>query len=160
MGVCGQPRVNLPRRLLETLRWQGARQGTVGSLLLSKKPELRPSGCGISRAKDSTEQMIIAQSKIGELAETVYRARTPKSSQLFEAAKAVLPGGDTRSVLYFPPYPTFVERGRGCRVSDVDGNEYIDFLNNYAQLIHGHILAMLVEAVCNQAMRGSAFVSR
>jgi glutamate-1-semialdehyde 2,1-aminomutase len=103
--------------------------------------------------------MIIAQSKIGELAETVYRARTPKSSQLFEAAKAVLPGGDTRSVLYFPPYPTFVERGRGCRVSDVDGNEYIDFLNNYTSLIHGHAHPMIVEAVCNQVKRGTAFAS-
>ena len=75
--------------------------------------------------------MVIAQSKIGELVEAAYRARTPKSCQLFEAAKTVLPGGDTRSVLYFPPYPTFVERGSGCRVWDVDSNEYIDFLNNY-----------------------------
>jgi glutamate-1-semialdehyde 2,1-aminomutase len=64
--------------------------------------------------------MVIAQPKIGELAETGYRVRTPKSFQLFEAAKTALPGGDTRSVLYFPPYPTFVERGSGCRVWDVD----------------------------------------
>jgi len=103
--------------------------------------------------------MAIAQSKIGEFAETAYRARTPKSSHLFEAAKAALPGGDTRSVLYFPPYPTFLERGSGCRVWDVDGNEYIDFLNNYTSLIHGHAHPVMVEAVCNQVRKGTAFAS-
>jgi|SRR5215467_3706934 len=103
--------------------------------------------------------MVIAQSKIGELAETVYRARTRESSQLFEAAKAVLPGGDTRSVLYFPPYPTFVEHGSGCRVWDVDSNEYVDFLNNYTSLIHGHAHPVIVEAVCNQVKRGTTFAS-
>jgi glutamate-1-semialdehyde 2,1-aminomutase len=103
--------------------------------------------------------MVLAQSNLGELAETAYRARTPKSSQLFEAAKKVLPGGDTRSVLYFPPYPTFVDRGSGCRVWDVDSNEYIDFLNNYSSLIHGHALPAIVEALCNQVKRGTAFAS-
>jgi glutamate-1-semialdehyde 2,1-aminomutase len=103
--------------------------------------------------------MVIAQSRIGELAEAAYRARTAKSCQLFEAAKTVLPGGDTRSVLYFPPYPTFVERGSGCRVWDVDSNEYIDFLNNYTSLVHGHAHPVIVEAVCNQVKRGSAFAS-
>jgi len=103
--------------------------------------------------------MIIAQSNILELAETAYRARTPKSSQLFEAAKTVLPGGDTRSVVYFPPYPTFVERGSGCRVWDADNNEYIDFLNNYTSLIHGHAHPVIVEAVCHQVKRGTAFAS-
>jgi glutamate-1-semialdehyde 2,1-aminomutase len=103
--------------------------------------------------------MVIAQPKIGELAETGYRVRTPKSFQLFEAAKTALPGGDTRSVLYFPPYPTFVERGSGCRVWDVDSNEYIDFLNNYTSLVHGHAHPVIVEAVCNQVKRGTAFAS-
>jgi len=103
--------------------------------------------------------MVIAQSKIGEFAETAYRARTPTSCQLFEAAKTVLPGGDTRSVLYFHPYPTFVERGNGCRVWDVDGNEYIDFLNNYTSLVHGHAHPAIVEAVCNQVKQGTAFAS-
>src|SRR5215469_10298205 len=103
--------------------------------------------------------MVIAQSKILELVETAYRARTPKSSQLFEAAKTVLPEGDTRSVLYFPPYPTFVDHGSGCRVWDVDGNEYIDFLNNYTSLVHGHAHCVIVEAVCNQVKRGTAFAS-
>jgi glutamate-1-semialdehyde 2,1-aminomutase len=103
--------------------------------------------------------MVIAESKIFELAETAYRARTPKSSQLFETAKTVLPGGDTRSVLYFSPYPTFVNRGSGCRVWDVDNNEHIDFLNNYTALVHGHAHPAIVEAVCNQVKRGTAFAS-
>jgi glutamate-1-semialdehyde 2,1-aminomutase len=101
--------------------------------------------------------MALAESKIGELAESAYRARTPISRQLFQAAKAVLPGGDTRSVLYFPPYPTFVDRGYGCRVWDVDNNEYLDFLNNYTSLIHGHAHPGIVEAIANQVKRGTAF---
>jgi glutamate-1-semialdehyde 2,1-aminomutase len=78
---------------------------------------------------------------------------------LFQAAKTVLPGGDTRSVLYFPPYPTFVDHGAGCRVWDVDNNEYLDFLNNYTSLIHGHAHPQIVEAIANQVKRGTAFAA-
>jgi glutamate-1-semialdehyde 2,1-aminomutase len=59
-----------------------------------------------------------------------YRARTPGSAARHEAAKRVMPGGDTRTVAFHAPYPVYLTEGRGSLIRDVDGNEYVDFLNN------------------------------
>lgn len=67
-----------------------------------------------------------------------YVAQTETSRELFERACKYLPGGNTRDVLYHRPYPSYIESGSGCRVKDVDGNEFIDFMNNMTSLIHGH----------------------
>jgi glutamate-1-semialdehyde 2,1-aminomutase len=88
-----------------------------------------------------------------------YRSRTPNSAALHYAAQRFLPGGDTRSATYFAPYPLFLERGEGCRVTDVDGNEYLDFLNNYTSLIHGHAHPRITEAVSRQIVKGTAYGS-
>lgn len=50
-----------------------------------------------------------------------------------------------------------MERGEKYRVWDVDGNEYIDLLNNFTSLVHGHSHPDIVEAVCDQANRGLSF---
>ena len=68
----------------------------------------------------------------------VYMARTPKSKAAFEEARKYMAGGECRSIACFDPYPFTVEYGEGCRIHDLDGNVYIDFLNNYTSLIHGH----------------------
>lgn len=86
-----------------------------------------------------------------------YRARTPRSFGYHQAARRVMPGGDTRTVAFHAPYPLAIEEGRGCRIVDADGNEYIDLLNNYTSLIHGHAHPAVVEAVLAQVPRGSAF---
>lgn len=88
-----------------------------------------------------------------------YLRRTPHSATLYEAARKVLPGGDTRSVTYFRPYPLFIESGSGCRLRDVDGNTYLDFVNNYFSLIHGHSHPQIVEAVTRQLGRGTAYAA-
>lgn len=75
-----------------------------------------------------------------------YIKRTPKSRAALNAAAKVLPGGDSRSSIFSYPYPLFLDRGNGCRVADVDGNEYIDFHNCYTALIHGHCYPPVVEA--------------
>ena len=49
-----------------------------------------------------------------------------------------MPGGDTRSTAWFPPYPPFASSGAGAYFEDADGNRYIELLNNYTSLIHGH----------------------
>src|SRR4029077_19279949 len=98
--------------------------------------------------------MAIAQPKIRDTVESAYRARTTKSRELFETARTVMPGGNTRSILYFEPYPTFLECGYGCRLRDVDKNEYTDFLNNYTSLIHGHAHPSIVKAIREQVERG------
>jgi len=88
-----------------------------------------------------------------------YFERTAKTREHLEAAKKYLPGGDTRSAGYYGPYPVFIERGRGCRVYDCDGNEYIDLVNNFTSLIHGHAHPRLIEAARAQSEKGTAFAA-
>jgi glutamate-1-semialdehyde 2,1-aminomutase len=88
-----------------------------------------------------------------------YRARTRRSGELFERAMAALPGGSTRTTVFAPPYPPYVEAGSAARVRDVDGNEYLDLLNNYTSLILGHAHPAVTAAVERQLHRGSAFAA-
>lgn len=80
-----------------------------------------------------------------------------RSAQLSQRAHQVLPGGNSRSTIDLAPYPIYVVRGQGSRVFDVDGNEYVDFNNNYTSLIHGHAYPPVTEAVARQLPLGSAF---
>ncbi len=88
-----------------------------------------------------------------------YRERTPRSAVLHEAARRVLPGGDTRTIAFHPPYPLYVEHGEGCRFVDADGNPYVDLLNNYTSLIHGHAHPAVTAAVAAQLPRGTAYAT-
>ena len=74
------------------------------------------------------------------LAETVaaFVARNPVSHAAHTRASAVLPGGNTRSVLHYDPFPLAMVRGQGCRLWDADGHEYVDFLGEYTAGIYGH----------------------
>ncbi len=81
----------------------------------------------------------------------MYPDQRSKSASLYQRALAVMPGGNTRHTVYFPPYPVYVERGEGCRIWDVDGVERIDCINNYSALIHGHCHPEIVEALREQA---------
>jgi glutamate-1-semialdehyde 2,1-aminomutase len=86
-----------------------------------------------------------------------YRARTPRSAALHEAARQVMPGGDTRTVAFHAPYPLAIADGDGYQIEDADGNVYIDLLNNYTALIHGHAFPAITEAVTSQLHRGTSF---
>jgi len=80
-----------------------------------------------------------------------YVSRTPASKTIWSEMGSVLPQGVTRTVAFFGPHPLVLVRGQGPRVWDADGNEYLDFLNNYSALIHGHahpdITKMAMEAI-------------
>jgi glutamate-1-semialdehyde 2,1-aminomutase len=86
-----------------------------------------------------------------------YLSRTAKSQARIEQARLFMPGGDTRWSTFYSPYPTFMERGEGCYLYDSDGNRYIDFLNNYTALIHGHCHPAVVEAASLQVQQGPVF---
>ncbi|HEU5430340.1 MAG TPA: aspartate aminotransferase family protein [Thermomicrobiales bacterium] len=101
----------------------------------------------IARSRQEVEAAVLAE----------YRARTPRSAELHEAARRVMPGGDTRTIAFHAPYPLAVTHGEGFRYWDADGNEYIDLLNNYTSLIHGHAYPAVTEAVTAQLPRGTAF---
>jgi glutamate-1-semialdehyde 2,1-aminomutase len=88
-----------------------------------------------------------------------YLSANRRSQQLADRARALLPGGITRTSVYFDPYPPYLERGQGCRIYDVDGNERIDFSNNYTSLILGHCPPPVVAAVQAQVALGSAFAA-
>lgn len=88
-----------------------------------------------------------------------YFERTVKTREHLETAKKYLPGGDTRAAGYYGPYPVFMEKGKGCRVTDCDGNEYIDLVNNFTSLIHGHAHPRLIEAARAQSEKGTAFAA-
>ncbi|MFC6989017.1 aspartate aminotransferase family protein [Haloplanus sp. GCM10025708] len=88
-----------------------------------------------------------------------YRDRNDESERLFEQARTVLPGGDTRSVTYTQPYPTFIDEASGCRMTTVDGDEVIDFLNNYTQAIHGHAPEDVVEVMTDRIRKGNGLGS-
>ena len=90
----------------------------------------------------------------------VYRRRTVRSAALRKTALKVLPGGNTRSSIFLQPYPVYVTEGSGCRVTDLDGNTYVDFGNNYTAVILGHAHPAVVAALTAQARRGAPFAAR
>ena len=83
-----------------------------------------------------------------------YRTRTPLSEQLFKRSKGVMPGGISHNVHYFPPYPFFVRKGKGSRIWDVDGNEYVDLWMGHYTHILGHHPDVIVQAAQYQLEEG------
>jgi len=98
---------------------------------------------------------------IGTAVETArtdnYRSAAAVSRKLHERALVVMPGGNTRHSIALDPYPVYARSGQGCRITDVEGEERIDFLNNYTSLILGHANARVTAAVQRRAAMGTAF---
>ena len=82
---------------------------------------------------------------------------TSVSAELYERALRTLPGGVSRNTVLRMPHPLYVDHASGCRVTDIEGVEHIDFANNMASLIHGHAHPAIVEAVSGQLSKGTAF---
>jgi len=80
-----------------------------------------------------------------------------QSAVLFERARKVLPGGNTRTTVFNPPHPLYLVAGQGCRVTDADGQMRLDFLNNYTSLLHGHCHPDVQAAAQAQLLRGTSF---
>jgi glutamate-1-semialdehyde 2,1-aminomutase len=83
-----------------------------------------------------------------------------KSKQLFRRAKRVIPGGVNSPVRAFGSVgmsPPFIERGKGSKVYDADGNEYIDYVGSWGPLILGHADAGVLRAVHEAAKKGTSF---
>nr|WP_294509271.1 aminotransferase class III-fold pyridoxal phosphate-dependent enzyme [uncultured Rhodopila sp.] len=71
-------------------------------------------------------------------AKELYLARNTLSLARYLDATTVMPGGNTRSVLHYPPFPLAMSRAEGCRLWDADGHAYIDFLGDYTAGLYGH----------------------
>ncbi|ABE43415.1 aspartate aminotransferase family protein [Polaromonas sp. JS666] len=83
------------------------------------------------------------------LAETTarYRARNPGSERLLRKAADVLPAGNTRSVLFYTPFPLYMARGEGCHLWDADGHRYLDALGEFTAGIYGHSNPVIRQAI-------------
>src|SRR6202158_345795 len=86
-----------------------------------------------------------------------FRQARPRSQKLWKEAREVLPRGVPSSFQDSSPQPVFIERGRGSRVWDVDGNEYVDFHNGFGVMVVGHAHPKIVAAVTRQIALGSHF---
>ncbi len=85
--------------------------------------------------------------------------RTPASRRLYERAVVSLPLGVASTFQAGDPYPIYVARGRGSRVWDVDGTEYIDFHNGFGTMVVGHAHPRVTEAIERAARSGTHFAA-
>ena len=83
-----------------------------------------------------------------------------RSAGVMARARAVMPGGVSSPVRSFRSVggePPVMARGMGSRISDIDGNEYIDYVMSYGPLLFGHSPPFVVEAVAASASHGVTF---
>jgi glutamate-1-semialdehyde 2,1-aminomutase len=83
-----------------------------------------------------------------------------RSRELFERAKTLIPGGVNSPARAFGSVggdPLFFDRGDGCRIFDVDGQAYIDYVCSWGPLILGHTHSGVVKALQEVCQRGTSF---
>ncbi|MEP6546922.1 MAG: aminotransferase class III-fold pyridoxal phosphate-dependent enzyme [Gammaproteobacteria bacterium] len=87
-------------------------------------------------------------------AEARYAAANPKSRAQHERAAAVLPAGHSRQTLYYAPFPLAIASGKGCRIIDVDGHEYLNLVGDYAAGLFGQGCEALQRAALGAMQAG------
>ena len=88
-----------------------------------------------------------------------YARRNPGSRVAYESAMKAFPGGSTRSVLYFDPFPLTMVRGIEAELHDVDGHAYIDFVGEYSAGLFGHSDPVIKAAVIEALETGTVMAS-
>ena len=86
-----------------------------------------------------------------------YERRTPRSREAHQKAAKRVPLGVASNYRFYPPYPISVKDGRGGRIHDVDGNEYIDHNLCYGALMAGHCHPAVMKAVRERLELGTLF---
>ena len=86
-----------------------------------------------------------------------YRQQTRGSAAFMARAARAMPGGNTRTTSFHPPYPVVIERGDGAWLWDVDGHRYVDLFCNGLSLIHGNNYAPTREAIESALPQGTAW---
>jgi glutamate-1-semialdehyde 2,1-aminomutase len=89
-----------------------------------------------------------------EAAAARYAAANPQSRRLHGRAEQAMPGGNTRTVLHFDPFPLYIGRSDGAYVWDVDGHRYLDILGEYSAGLLGHRDERVVASIVAAADRG------
>ncbi len=88
-----------------------------------------------------------------------FRNRTAASARTYERAVKVMPNGVPSSFQSNDPWPVYIERGKGSRVWDVDGNEYLDFHNGFGVMCIGHANPTVGAAVKARVDEGTHFAA-
>ena len=88
-----------------------------------------------------------------------YRARNPISERALAGASGAMPGGNTRSVLFYAPFPLAMARGEGCYLWDADGHRYLDALGEFTAGLYGHSNAVIREAITSALQDGLSLSS-
>ncbi|MDF1547303.1 MAG: glutamate-1-semialdehyde 2,1-aminomutase, partial [Bacteroidales bacterium] len=82
------------------------------------------------------------------------------SIKQFQRAQKSIPGGVNSPVRAFKSIngePVFIDRGKGSKIYDIDGNEYIDFVSSWGPLILGHAHDVVIAAIKEAAERGTSY---
>ncbi len=83
-----------------------------------------------------------------------FLAANPRSFARHEQAKAALPGGNTRAVLWYRPFPLTFTGGKGCYVEDLDGHSYVDLVSEYSAGLFGHSDPVIAEEMIAAIKQG------
>jgi glutamate-1-semialdehyde 2,1-aminomutase len=84
---------------------------------------------------------------------------TPGSGRMYDRAKKTMAGGVPSSYQVRDPWPIYLEKGKGSKVWDVDGNERIDYHNGFGSMVQGHAHPAIVKAVADRVARGTHFAA-
>ena len=104
----------------------------------------------------------IDRARLAELTEREMQKlaeRTPQSKQRYERGVKVMPNGVPSSFQVNKPWPVYLERGKGARVWDVDGGEYVDFHNGFGVMAVGHANPTIGDAVKARIDLGTHFAA-
>jgi len=76
-----------------------------------------------------------------------YVHANPKSEAHYHAATQHMPGANTRTTIYHDPFPVVLVKGQGAKLTDLDDNEYVDFLGEYTAGLYGHSEPTIKKAI-------------
>jgi len=88
-----------------------------------------------------------------------YLERTRSSAGDYAHACEIMPGGTSRQASFWKPHPLTIKRGNGPYFWDVDGHRYLDLINNYTAMVHGHAYPPIVEAARKQIGDGTGWAA-
>lgn len=88
---------------------------------------------------------------------TAYVQANPRSAERHELARRSMPGGSTRSTLYYEPFPLVFDHGQGAHLHSLDGRRYLDLLGDYTAGLYGHSHPVLVQALHAAIDEGVSF---
>ncbi len=103
------------------------------------------------------EQQTDIEQKIEKKIADAYMEKFPASRARHKKLINYIPGGATRSLSYFKPYPIHIESGKGAYVYTHDGHKLLDVTNAYGAIVHGHGDSDIVKAVQEGIAKGSQY---